>query len=104
MTSLNRLEGANHGSIGDSWPIASWGYARGRRVGYETGPGEPGTETNSQEETHPRTRASAEPRTGSGFKTLSLSELRPDAQAACAFRCSALKHSPFFQRFKVSEA
>src|SRR5215831_10234628 len=29
-------EVANHGPIGDSWPIAFWGHARGDRVSIET--------------------------------------------------------------------
>jgi len=35
-TSSTRLSGANHGSIGDSWPIAFSGCPRGTRVGCET--------------------------------------------------------------------
>jgi hypothetical protein len=38
QTSNARLLGANHGSIGDSWPIAFSGCPRGTRVGCETKP------------------------------------------------------------------
>jgi hypothetical protein len=55
-----RWSGANHGSIGDSWPIAFSGYPRGPRVGWETKcprhilP-------NFTAETRSRTRVSPEP-------------------------------------------
>ncbi len=55
-----RWSGANHGSIGDSWPIAFSGYPRGPRVGCETKcprhilP-------NFSAETRSRTRVSREP-------------------------------------------
>src|SRR5579864_8596525 len=55
-----RWSGANHGSIGDSWPIAFSGYPRGPRVACETKcprhilP-------NLSAETRSRTRASQEP-------------------------------------------
>src|SRR3989442_4212585 len=48
------LRSANHGSIGDSRPMALWGYARGPRV-----PSRPARElaegSNKFRETHPRT-------------------------------------------------
>jgi hypothetical protein len=54
-----RWSGANHGSIGDSWPIAFSGYPRGPRVVCETdGPRD--TAPNFSAETRSRTRVSPE--------------------------------------------
>ena len=51
---------ANHGSIGDSWPIAFSGYPRGPRVGCETRCPRH-TAPNLSAETRSRTRVSREP-------------------------------------------
>ena len=99
-----RWSGANHGSIGDSWPIAFSGCPRGPRVGCETtcprhiAP-------NFTAETRSRTRVSRGtqrpppekiPRDGAdSFR---------DTQAACGFRYWASKRAPFFQRCKVIAA
>src|SRR5215472_14796204 len=64
-----------------------------------------GTGPNGWEETHPRTRASAKPKVfdrGEGRRR--SASLPSDAQAACGFKCSALKRSPFFQRVKTRVA
>src|SRR5215469_17752536 len=55
-----RWSGANHGSIGDSWPIAFSGYPRGPRVGCETGCPRH-TAPNKPAETRSRTKVSREP-------------------------------------------
>src|SRR6266446_7160156 len=53
-------------------------------------------------DTHPRTRASAEP---TGHHPNEFRDgLSTDAQAACCFRCSASKRTPFFQTSKVMAA
>src|ERR1700693_53558 len=53
-------------------------------------------------DTHPRTRTSAEPTAIAGNE--SWDGLSTDAQAACGFRCSASKRTPFFQTIKVMAA
>jgi len=55
-----RWSGANHGSIGDSWPIAFSGCPRGPRVDWETARPRH-TAPSKPAETHSRTRASREP-------------------------------------------
>ena len=55
-----RWSGANHSSIGDSWPIAFSGYPRGPRVGWETGCPKHAA-PNLPAETRSRTRVSREP-------------------------------------------
>ena len=55
-----RWSGANHGSIGDSWPIAFSGYPRGPRVVWETKCPRP-ILPNLSAETRSRTRVSREP-------------------------------------------
>jgi len=49
----NRLESANHGSIGDWSPTAFWGYPRGPESGLGDSPHEEGTGPNGQEEALP---------------------------------------------------
>ena len=95
---------ANHGPIGDSWPIALFGYPRGHRVFIETrcrrrtGPSWP-------MDALPRTSASQEP-DGSASHVIPRRErtLAPDAQAARGFRYWASKCTPFFQTVKVMAA
>src|ERR1700687_4522121 len=53
-------------------------------------------------DTHPRTRAFAEPT--AIVRNESEDGLSTDAQAACCFRCSASKRTPFFQTIKVMAA
>src|ERR1700687_3563252 len=53
-------------------------------------------------DTHPRTRASAEPT--AIVRNESEDGLSTDAQAACCFKCSASKRTPFFQTIKVIAA
>ena len=53
-------------------------------------------------DTHPRTRASGEPTAIA--RNESRDGLSTDAQAACCFRCSASKRTPFFQTIKVIAA
>ena len=55
-----RWSGANHGSIGDSWPIAFSGYPRGPRVNWETACPRHSA-PNLSAETRSRTRVSPEP-------------------------------------------
>ena len=55
-----RWSGANHGSIGDSWPIAFSGYPRGSRVACETRCPKHAA-PNLSAETRSRTRVSREP-------------------------------------------
>jgi hypothetical protein len=76
----------------------------GLRVGEETEPRLTGDPPNGYWETHPRTRASAEPRTTARPARLALRLAPADAQTAGAFKCWALKRSPFFQRVKVMAA
>ena len=59
---------------------------------------------NGLQETHPRTRASVESTDLDRREDLPIGRLRPGAQAACAFRCSASKRPPFFQTVKVMVA
>ena len=81
----NWLVSANHGSIGDSRPMASWGYPRGPRVGWANSGRRGETGPNGQKETHPRTRASAEPRTKNpGYEN-------PDLRWTPARRSSGLR-------------
>src|SRR3984957_9854152 len=53
-------------------------------------------------DTHPRTRASAEPT--AIVRNESEDGLSTDAQAACCFKYSASKRTPFFQTIKVMAA
>ena len=91
---------ANHGSIGGFSPIAFSGCPRGHTVSRKTWC--PKRTPNGILDTHPRTRASGEP-TGHR-RDESRDGLFPDAQAACCFRCSASKPTPFFQTIKVMAA
>ena len=56
---------------------------------------------NGVTDTHPRTRASGEP---TAIAAMNLEMVSTDAQAACCFRCSASKRTPFFQTNKVIAA
>jgi hypothetical protein len=56
-------------------------------------------------DTLPRNRASQEPdRSPRGMILGWIDPLPGDAQAACGFRCSASKRTPFFQTVKVMAA
>jgi len=55
-------------------------------------------------DTHPRTRASEEPKAITGNESCEEKGSLPNAQAACTFRYSALKRAPFFQTSKVIAA
>ena len=95
---------ANHGPIGDSWPIAFFGYPRGHRVFIETRCRRHTRPTLAMD-TLPRNRASQEPdRSPPGMILGWIDPLPGDAQAACSFRCSASKRTPFFQTVKVIAA
>ena len=98
-----RWSGANHGSIGDSWPIAFSGYPRGPRVVCETKcprhilP-------NLSAETRSRTRVSPEP---DGHRQRNLqgwADTVRNTQAVCGFRCWASKHTPFFHTINTMVA
>lgn len=95
-----RLCRANHGSIGDFSPIAFSGCPRGHRVSRKTQCLK--HTPNGIMDTHPRTRASGEP---TGHYPRGIRDgLSTDAQAACCFRYSASKRTPFFQTIKVMAA
>src|SRR4029077_12994271 len=98
-----RWSGANHGSVGDSWPIAFSGCPRGPRVGWET--------------RCPRTpcltsqlRLALEPECLEEPTATAREDLRDgadsvrDTQTACGFRYWASKPTPFFQICKVIAA
>src|SRR5580704_15907907 len=87
---------ANHGSIGDSWPIAFSGCPRGHKVSRET------QWPNGITDTRPRTRASAE--IGHHRQGTQDGGTLTGAQAACGFKYSASKRTPFFQTSKVIAA
>jgi hypothetical protein len=99
-----RWSGANHGSIGDSWPMAFSGCPRGPRVGCETrcprhiAP-------NLSAETRSRTRVSREP-DGPPLEKIPQdgADSVRDTQAASGFRYWASKRTPFFQMCKVIAA
>src|SRR5882724_995377 len=55
-------------------------------------------------DTHPRTRAPEEPNNHDQKWIREWKGSQPDAQAACCFRCSASKRTPFFQTSKVIAA
>ena len=58
---------------------------------------------NGITDTHPRTRASQEPKGHAGDESRN-GRVLTDAQAACCFRCWASKRTPFFQTSKVIAA
>jgi hypothetical protein len=86
---------ANHGSIGDSWPIAFSGYPRGPRVGCEAEC--PSTSClTSRLRPRSRTRVSQEPHGHHQRRFPGWSDSVRDTQAVCGFRYSASKRTPFF--------
>ncbi len=93
---------ANHGSIGELFAYRFFLVVRrGHRVSRKTQC--PKHTPNGIMDTHPRTRASEEP-TGHRPERNPGEGLSTDAQAACCFRCSASKLTPFFQTIKVMAA
>jgi len=99
-----RWSGANHGSIGDSWPIAFSGCPRGPRVGCETG---------VPRGTHRLTfqlRLALEPECLENRMATAREDPQDgadsvrDTQAVCGFRNWASKCAPFFQISKVIAA
>src|SRR5215471_4102919 len=90
----------NHGSLGDSWPIAFSGYPRGPRVGCET------TCPRHSRLTYqlrlalepeclenPTATAREDPQDGADSVR--------DTQTVCGFRYWASKHTPFFHTIKT---
>jgi hypothetical protein len=98
-----RWSGANHGSIGDSWPMAFSGCPRGPRVGWETRCPRR-TVPNFTVETRSRTRVSRRTDGHRQRRSPRWSGSIRDTQAACGFRYWASKHTPFFQMCKVMAA
>src|ERR1700688_4360797 len=94
------LCGANHGSIGDFSPIAFSGCPRGHRVSRQTQCRSTGL-TGFWILTLEPERLKNQPAIA---RNESRDGLSPDAQAACCFRCSASKLTPFFQTIKVMAA
>ena len=98
-----RWSGANHGSIGDSWPMAFSGCPRGPRVGCETKCPRHICLTS-------RLRLALEPECLDEPTATAREDPRDGAdsirntQAACGFRYWASKRAPFFQRCKVIAA
>jgi hypothetical protein len=90
-----RWSDANHGSIGDSWPIAFSGCPRGPRVGCETACPRH-VVPNFSAETRSRTRVSPEPDGHRWEKIQGWADSVRNTQAVCGFRCWASKHTPFF--------
>ena len=91
---------ANHGSIGGFSPIAFSGCPRGHRVSRKTQCPSTcltGLWILTLEPERLQNQPSIAPnKSGEGLST--------DAQAACCFRCSASKLTPFFQTIKVMAA
>jgi hypothetical protein len=98
-----RWSGANHGSIGDSWPIAFSGCPRGPRVGCETTCPRH-IVPNLSAETRSRTRVSREPDGHRQKQIQGWADSVRNTQAVCGFRCWASKHTPFFQTINVIAA
>ena len=98
-----RWSGANHGSIGDSWPMAFSGCPRGPRVGCETRCPRR-TVPNLPAETRSRTRVSRRTDSHRQRKSPRWSGSIGDTQAACGFRYWASKRTSFFQTCKVIAA
>jgi len=96
----NTLLSTHHGSIGDFSPIAFSGCPRGPRVSRQTQCRSTGL-TGFWILTLEPERLKNQPAIA---RNESRDGLSPDAQAACCFRCSASKLTPFFQTIKVMAA
>ena len=96
-----RRSSGDHGSIRDSWPIAFSGYPGGSRVPCETTCPRH-TAPTILAETRSRPRVSREPDGPPPEKIPQhgADSIR-DTQAVCDFRCSASKHTPFFQTIRT---
>ena len=98
-----RWSDANHGSIGDSWPIAFSGCPRGPSVTCETG-------CRSTQRLTSQLRLAPEPECLKNRTATTREDPRDgadsvrDTQAVCGFRYWASKRAPFFQTVKVIAA
>jgi hypothetical protein len=94
----------DHGSIGDSWPIAFSGHPRGPRVKSET------TCPRATQCLLYRLRLALEPECLESPTATTREILRDgadsirDTQAVCGFRCWASKHAPLFHTINTMVA